>query len=455
MFERSNKYYAATFTLFLVLFSIPGINMLGKFIQSWGNEYFFECKLDRKYTKTAAKEILPPPPCCENRKINSPSAIRKKDNPAGTLASNTKVQKCTPSLFEKIKLTAEKKQTEIRKTFKILENTIIKEFPLRFEFSEYNMHLKRLLGMHAPMEMEPYVIAPNGKILQKLHFKTFQTRNLEHFYSLTQTWGGQFLTVIRSYPEIYYDPEIYSGYGIRVNKPLDKVRDRLVQKGIRVLDLRETFIRQDPTGKQLFFKTDHHWNILGGLTAARTIADYLNNHFGCEYDMKYLQPDVFEHETFHSCFIGSLGKKLTLAYMDREEDLLIYRPSWPTSFETERRINMKHNRSTVRRGDFSVFLEFDQIYGKISYLCNPYAVFCYGDVYLYRAINKNIAKGKKIVIIKDSYANIMVPYLALQTKEIIMLDERHTGNDIDKILLKEKPDIVIYMNSHFDSIIKD
>lgn len=29
---------------------------------------------------------------------------------------------------------------------------------------------------------------------------------------------------------------------------------------------------------------------------------------------------------------------------------------------------------------------------------------------------------------------------------------RHTGKDIDRILLAEKPDIVIYMNSYFDLI---
>ena len=69
-----------------------------------------------------------------------------------------------------------------------------------------------------------------------------------------------------------------------------------------------------------------------------------------------------------------------------------------------------------------------------------------GDRPLIRIINNKIPEGKKIIVIKDSYNNPMVPFLALQTKEIIMLDPRDLPYEkIYETIAEEKPDILFIM----------
>ena len=449
MFERANRCFAVTFVIFTVLFSLPGIGMVGEFIEDWRNRSDANNKLkDNCILIPAAKTSL------------SPYRLPVKKSSAEFLPSPRQAaavpRTCAPAAnprFAKIEAAAKNIQAKIRSVLDDWEKCVTDEFPLRFELSEYNMGFKRLIGMRKPLDMQRYIFAPDGALLLAAHYGNIPSNNAEHFNKLTRRWGGEYLVVIRPFPEGSQDRAIYYGCDLRLNRPLDEVRRRLAGKGIRVLDLRENFARRGLETAQVFFKTDHHWNSLGALAGAYAVAEYLNKNAGCSYDLKYFTPEVFDRQIYKSSFIGSFGKKFSRAYMDDgPEDMLILRPSWKTSFTTERRANLIQDFSMVRRGDFSVFMEFEKMFDKQPYLRNNYAVFCGSDSYFYRVVNHLMPEGKKIAIIKDSYANIMVPFLALQSREIIMLDERHTGKDIDRILLAEKPDIVIYMNSYFDLI---
>ena len=102
-----------------------------------------------------------------------------------------------------------------------------------------------------------------------------------------------------------------------------------------------------------------------------------------------------------------------------------------------------------KQGDFSILLDYSKI-NYNAYHANPFAAFSYSDRPFIRIVNNKITEGKKIIVIKDSYSNAMVPFLALQTKEIILLDPRHyPDKKILKAIEEEKPDILFIM--HLDA----
>ena len=63
-----------------------------------------------------------------------------------------------------------------------------------------------------------------------------------------------------------------------------------------------------------------------------------------------------------------------------------------------------------------------------------------------KIINHKIKEGKKVAILKDSYSLAMAPYLALQTKELLLFDTRFISDKkVFEILREEKPNVFFVM----------
>ena len=53
-----------------------------------------------------------------------------------------------------------------------------------------------------------------------------------------------------------------------------------------------------------------------------------------------------------------------------------------------------------------------------------------------------------MLFIKDSFSDSLLPYLALQTREIVLVDPRErNGMKIRQIIQREKPDFVFWIYS--------
>lgn len=76
-----------------------------------------------------------------------------------------------------------------------------------------------------------------------------------------------------------YPDRAYGGGAIAPNRFafLPKVASSLGQRGIPVLDLTPTFLREVERGKALHFAVDHHWNFVGSEVAAKSSAAWLHS----------------------------------------------------------------------------------------------------------------------------------------------------------------------------------
>lgn len=175
-------------------------------------------------------------------------------------------------------------------------------------------------------------------------------------------------------------------------KSIDYISSILSDK-ISLCDLRDTLKNED-----YYYKTDHHWTSEGAKAA-------FEHYF--ETSGQEILPVDYQVETVKD-FYGTLYSKAPSSTVKPDELHIYTNP------------NGKYSVEYVNEGKTA-----DSLYDR-SFLDkkSKYNVF-FGDNYAYIKIKTNCESGKKALIIKDSYANSFVPFLADQYSEITMIDLRY------------------------------
>ena len=223
------------------------------------------------------------------------------------------------------------------------------------------------------------------------------------------------------------------------NQNADRLLSGLRDRGISTLDLRESLHEAGMDHHAAFFRTDHHWTGETGLWAAGQIAAHLKEGFGCDIDLEVLAPENFESKEYSSYFLGSQGKKLTLSVAEPEDFSLLY-----PRYDTALRFQIPSIGMDLR-GDFSITYNMEALEGEDIYARDPYHAYCYGDRALIRFENENAREGKKILLIHDSFADVVQPFLALGLQEFETMDLRYFTGSLETYIRQEQPELVIVM----------
>ena len=188
---------------------------------------------------------------------------------------------------------------------------------------------------------------------------------------------------------------------------------------------------------EAFFVTDHHWKPETGLWAAKKILEFLHKDYGWQVNSEVLNSENFKSVIYHNKFLGSQGKKVTLMRSEPEDISLLY-PNAKTLFEYKIP-DMGINTS----GDFSITYDITQIKGKNFYNENPYAAYNYADRPLIKIKNILTGCGKKLLIVHDSCFNCVIPFLAMDIREINAIDVRLFNGSLQTYIKHNKPDMLI------------
>jgi hypothetical protein len=191
--------------------------------------------------------------------------------------------------------------------------------------------------------------------------------------------------------------------------------------------------------------TDHHWNLKGGLWAARVMGNELNRQFGYVLDTDLLDAGNFTDLTYEKWFLGSLGRTVTTGYVS-PEDFVIPMPAFDTELEV-----VSPDKNLDISGAFEdVVFNYDVLNWKDYYNNDVYESILWGNRPLTRIINKDSDNGLKVLIIRDSFSLATAPYFSLLFQETDLIDLRSEHGNFDgsvKTFIKEEePDLVIYLN---------
>ena len=192
------------------------------------------------------------------------------------------------------------------------------------------------------------------------------------------------------------------------------------------VDIREAFKNEYAAGNQMYYKTDHHWTAYGAYTAYRELGDVLGYT-----PLEQGDYTVTEYPGFYGTTYSSSGFWLTPP--DTVE-------IWdnPTNDSTVITTITDGGETTEQNDMFYLaHLEDD----------DKYPIYLDGN-HPYTVIQHSAADSdKKLLVVKDSFAHSMVPYLADHYSEIIMVDLRYYTNPVSQIVTNEGIDQVLILYS--------
>ncbi len=185
---------------------------------------------------------------------------------------------------------------------------------------------------------------------------------------------------------------------------------------------------QDEEGIQAYYRTDHHWTA----SAARATLDLWLDKLGIPgTDAPYEYRDGYK-------FYGTLYSKVPAAGI-RSDNFGYY-------FNPEGSYNIEY---VLEGKSADSFIDEEKLTKK-----DKYGALLGGNFALLH-ITSNAEGGRKLVVVKDSYANAMLPMLADKFSEIWVVDLRyyHTGT-VSELVSEHGADRVLFIHN-FDFINED
>ena len=218
---------------------------------------------------------------------------------------------------------------------------------------------------------------------------------------------------------------------------------------IPVLDFAEMIESHKASDFEPYYYTDHHWTTRIGFFAAEAICEELSARYGFAFDEELTDLRNYHVENYPDWFLGSLGKKVGTYFTWRgADDFELITPNFETSLTEEQPF-----KKEVREGKFEETVLYMSKMKKDYYGKNPYAAYSGGDFRLQIMKNNLNSNGKKILLIRDSFACVVAPFLALQTSELHICDVRnysyYVGEklNIEKYMKEIDPDYVLVLYS--------
>ena len=226
------------------------------------------------------------------------------------------------------------------------------------------------------------------------------------------------------------------------NENADRMLAALSSRGVDTYDLRDEIVADKLDYPTLFFKTDHHWTPETGLWAAQKIAGKLNSGYGFNIDLPLLEKSRFQVIIYANTFLGSMGKRVGQYYAGTDDFSLIL-----PQYETDMRCvyNRVNGKMFERNGSFEDTWIFPENLKKDYFELNTYATYTGADYPLLEIAN-NLTAGKKILVLRDSFSGVLVPFLSLAAGgELHAIDPRYYKGSITDYVGEFKPDLVLVL----------
>ncbi len=174
-----------------------------------------------------------------------------------------------------------------------------------------------------------------------------------------------------------------------------------------------------------YFRTDHHWTALG--------AYYSYSEFCAAKGISPIPLSSYETKTY-SDFKGTFyaSSKQNKKLGDNPDAITTYLP-------------FNNAEMTVYRADGRSF-NWPIINDVSNYnSASKYSTFIAADNALTVIENKDNSEGEVCVVIKDSYANAMVPFLIPHYSKIYVIDPRHYEKPLTEFAIDKETDDVLFI----------
>ena len=263
-----------------------------------------------------------------------------------------------------------------------------------------------LLEHYTEKEFDPQQISKNLQALEKFVGKAKQNADVHVMMVPTKSWILR--EKLPAFAPHYKEQKFY---------------DALQQK----LEKEDVLISVEPVldahkEEEIYYRTDHHWTTLGAWYAYEQYTKAVGG------DLQRAQGKK-KFRCISKDFYGTTYAKIN--YARHADKIEIYEPA-----DKLRVVYNMGEKKTKTLYDFSFLKTADQ-----------YSVFTGGNQAVLE-ITGGIKNGKTLLLIKDSFANSILPFLAEDYEKLVVVDLRQLNVSGDRLLEMFSPtDILILYNS--------
>ncbi len=281
---------------------------------------------------------------------------------------------------------------------------------------------------------------------------TEQAENVVAFQQWLQEQGIDFYYIQAPYKILPGYTQIPTGITDYSNANADGFLSVLADYGVNYLDLRAEIQKENKDRKGLFYRTDHHWQTKTAFWAYSRFGQLLAAQYGWEIPENALNlEEAYSVTSYSHSFLGSQGKRVGRLYVGVDQYDYI-EPNFDTDFSVE--IRKADGTMRVQSGDFTEALVYAPLLDATDDVeTNKYACYFGGDYPEVKIQNHLVTNGRKILILKDSFALPFTAFLANISEETRMIDLRYFEGSVADYIKTYEPDMVLmlYNPSSFGS----
>ena len=310
------------------------------------------------------------------------------------------------------------------------------QFPMRDFFVENNAKINHTVFRQDVVD--DVYIAEDGYLLSRINEATSEeahvvANRINDFAKDMDEIGVSVYTAIMPNKSTMMEdkfPSYFQSYG---QKNLDLLFENLYPI-TNPIDSR-TILEEHMDEENMFYYTDHHWQAKAAFYAYQNVMNTIIKKENL--DESVLKYSDYQWEIKGKPFYGSDARKTAASNLKKKDQIVVatlkgdYIP-----------FKMKWGIKS-REGLYDMsFLNTKNVYS------NRYQAYMGGDYALLTVYNDNKKNGTNVLVIKDSYANAFIQFLAPHYKEIHVMDLRHyKGEPIKKYVQDHNINHIIILNN--------
>lgn len=310
---------------------------------------------------------------------------------------------------------------------KDLDTYVTDHFPYRDFWMGLQSESQRLMGK---CEINGVLLAEDGYLIENYSEPQSTERIATSFEKLAQKCeeGGYDakLMLVPTAITIYEDRLPQASVIYHQMDTIEEIRSNVSMDFVDVYDA--LYAHRDEG--QLFYRTDHHWTTLGAYYAYAQYCQSVGIQTQRLEDMdSMVATDAFQGTYFSKVNMWSAAKDDIILYSNPSDQLVV--DYTDKNIQTDTLYNLDY---VMEKDKYSLFL--DNLHTLIE------------------ITNENADSNRQLLLVKDSYANSMVPFLVHHFEKIYVVDTRYFKNGPSS-LLEEHPEItdvlVLYNLSTIDT----
>lgn len=244
-----------------------------------------------------------------------------------------------------------------------------------------------------------------------------------------------FLYLILPYQVSKYDNQLPMGYEEYTNDDLDYFKNRLDDLNVTYLDLREQFYNEGIDQYDLWYKTDHHWTMRGGLAAFNEVNKFVSSRYGIEVHEVVLSDECYEKIVYPKWHVGSYGQRTGTEFAG-VDDFELYIPKFETDIINSNGVEGKleelvYSYEALENRNYETRRTYDSVLDRAR---GQYT-------------NNNARNEFKVLWSGDSMLKAVMPFSIMAYRNTYYM---HADDVTYEFLETNKPDIVIMCISPSD-----